>query len=116
MGGGAYTNGFEDLNGTAAELIAFIGEHAHVTEPEARRMLKSNITAFGKTPMLDAFVATQAEMATGLVASPYKFLIGAAKRCRDAPRVPPKQAERKADPHAILKQVMAARAASEAVQ
>ncbi len=72
------------LNGTAVDLLAFIGKHAGgIIEPaEAKRMLSANIKAFGPDAMMEAYSATIAEMAGGMIAKPYKYLIETAGRIK----------------------------------
>ena len=84
--GGDYDGDFPALNGTAFDLIGFIARHANVDEKEARRMLRSNIQVFGPDVLMEAYVSTMAEMAEGMVASPYKYLIGCARKGKDKPR------------------------------
>jgi uncharacterized protein YdaU (DUF1376 family) len=81
-GGGDYLNA---LNGTAVDLVAFISKHAGgiITEPEARRMLSTNIKAFGPDAMTEAYSLTVAEMAGGILGKPYKYLIETARRIKD---------------------------------
>ena len=50
-------------------------------------MLRSNIQIFGAEAMMIAFAKTTAEMATSMIASPYKYLIGcASNKPRDGPK------------------------------
>lgn len=78
------------LNGSAVDLIAFISKYASVDLKNAERMLATNIRAFSADAMLEAHSVTMAEMATGGVASPYKYLMkvamGAKERARSAPK------------------------------
>lgn len=81
-GGRGEDHEFLGLNGTAVDLIAFIGKHAFVDEFSARRMLKTNIQAFGIDAMLEAYSVTLAEMGGKGVAAPYKFLMGCARNAK----------------------------------
>jgi uncharacterized protein YdaU (DUF1376 family) len=73
----------DELNGTAVDLIAFIGRHARVDEQTAQRMLTTNIKTFTAPAMLEAFSITLADMAGGLISAPYKYLIGAARNAKE---------------------------------
>jgi hypothetical protein len=88
VGGGGH---LDALNGTAVDIIAFIGRHAMVDPPEATRMLANNVKAFTADAMMEAYSATIAEMAGGLIARPYKYLIETARRIKDGRtrRAPP---------------------------
>lgn len=80
-GGGECLGGdFEALNGTAFDLVRFISKAANVDDDIAKNMLRANIKAYGSGAMLEAYSVTMAEMATGLVGAPYKFLLGCAKK------------------------------------
>lgn len=81
-----YDADFPALNGTAVDLIAFIGKHANVQPHEARRMLKSNISAFGAESMLQAYSSTLAAMAESVVAAPYRYLLAAAQGVKSRPQ------------------------------
>lgn len=82
-GGGNFDQEFPGLNGTAVDLVGFIAKYALVDEDVARRMLKTNIQAYGIDALLDAYSVTLAEMATKAVATPYKFLMGCARNAKD---------------------------------
>jgi hypothetical protein len=69
----------DTLNGTAVALTAFIVKHASVDENTARTMLRTNIQIFSADALMEAYAATTAEMATGMIARPYKYLIEAAR-------------------------------------
>jgi uncharacterized protein YdaU (DUF1376 family) len=74
------------LNGTAVDLLAFIGKYAGgiIEEAEARRMLSSNIRVYGPDAMMEAYTITVAEMAGGVIPKPYKYLIGTAQKIKDS--------------------------------
>lgn len=84
---------FEGLNGTADALVSFIGKHTNTTPDESRRMLLGNIRTIGEKPLMDAFTTTQAKMATGIIATPYQYLLKTAMSIRDNPPPKPQQAK-----------------------
>jgi hypothetical protein len=68
----------------AEDLIRFIRKYGgNVDEQVARRMLANNIRTFGVEAVQDAYALTVAEMATGTVANPYKYLISTARGLRN---------------------------------
>jgi len=73
----------EALNGTAIDLIRFIGKHAMVEQDIARDMLTNNVKAFTAEAMIEAYSVTMAEMAGGMIVKPYKYLIQTAKRIKE---------------------------------
>jgi uncharacterized protein YdaU (DUF1376 family) len=75
--GGGELNG---LNGATYALVRFISEHARVEDDIARGMLEANIKAFSPKAMLEAHATTVAAMSGGIIAQPYKYMIGAAKK------------------------------------
>lgn len=81
-GGGNY---LDCLNGSAVDLVQFIAKYAKVDADVAERMLTNNIKAFTSEAMLEAYSVTTAEMVSGLVSSPYKYLIGVAKAAKGKP-------------------------------
>lgn len=72
----------DGLNGTTIDLVAFIGKHAVVEEKVARTMLANNLKIYGSDNVLQAYALTIAEMATGTVAKPYKYLIQVAGKIK----------------------------------
>lgn len=76
---------FPHLNGTGLELVRFIRAHGLNlrSDEEARAMLRTNLQAFGTEAMLEAWSATQGEMATRVVAQPYKYLMGCARNAKE---------------------------------
>ena len=80
VGGG---DNLEVLNGTAVQLAAFIGKHAMVDLPTARMMLSTNIKTFTADAMMEAYSVTIADMAGGMIARPYKYLIEVARKIKD---------------------------------
>jgi hypothetical protein len=74
---------FDVLNGSAVDMTAFIAKHATVDPQTARNMLATNIRTFTADAMLEAYSVTIAEMASTVVATPYKYLIGVARRIKD---------------------------------
>lgn len=73
---------FSALNGSAVDLIDFIAQHASTDKQSAARMLQTNIRAFTADILLEAFSVTIAEMATGMVATPYKYLMATAQKMK----------------------------------
>jgi hypothetical protein len=94
QGGGGY---LDDLNGTATDLIAFIGKHARVEPDTARNMLGNNTKAFTSEAMIEAFSVTLAKMSEDYVAKPYTYLIEAARGIRDDKVAKAAKARAKAD-------------------
>jgi uncharacterized protein YdaU (DUF1376 family) len=90
-GGGSY---LDALNGTAIDMTAFIARHVggNLDEDEARRMLATNIKTFGAEAMMEAYSLTVAEMASGLLGKPYKYLIETARKLKDG-RAPKAKAD-----------------------
>lgn len=68
------------LNGATYALVRFISEHARVEDDIARGMLEANIKAFSPKAVLEAHATTVAAMSGGIIAQPYKYMIGAAKK------------------------------------
>lgn len=73
---------FDALNGAAVDLIDFIAKYASVDKQNAAKMLNSNVRAFTADAMVEAFSITIGEMATGGVASPYKYLMTVAREIK----------------------------------
>jgi uncharacterized protein YdaU (DUF1376 family) len=92
--GGGGGNYLDALNGTAVDLTAFIARHVggNLDENEARRMLATNIKTFGAEAMMEAYSLTVAEMASGLLGKPYKYLIETARKLKDG-RAPKAKAD-----------------------
>jgi len=84
--GGQYDADFPSLNGTAFDIVGFIAKYTSCDEKSARKMLKTNVQVFGPDVMMEAYASTVAEMAEGMVATPYKYLIGCARKGKDRPR------------------------------
>jgi len=82
-GWGHYDQEFPSLNGAAFDLLAFIQKHAPADETTARSMLRNNIQCFGADAMAEAFSVTLADLAERMIASPYKYLIGCARRAKN---------------------------------
>lgn len=78
--GGDY---FEALNGSAIDLTQFISKAANVDLDVAKNMLRTNIKTYGASAMLEAYSTTLAEMAESVVATPYKYLLGCAKKNKE---------------------------------
>jgi len=74
---------FESLNGSAIDLATFIAKAANVDLDVAKNMLRTNLKTYGSEAMLDAYSTTMAEMAEGMVAAPYKYLLGCAKKNKE---------------------------------
>lgn len=74
---------FASLNGSAFDIIKFIGKSVNVAEPEARRMLKTNIQAYGSPAILDAFSITLGKSKTEPIADPYHFFLGCARNAKE---------------------------------
>lgn len=75
--GGGELNG---LNGATYALVRFISEHARVEDDIARGMLEANVKAFSPKAMLEAHATTVAAMSSSMIANPYKYLIGTARK------------------------------------
>lgn len=74
----------DELNGSAVNLAAFIAKHNRVDDNCAREMLATNVQIYGAKPMMDAFAATIAKMATRVpVPRPYQYLLSVARKFRD---------------------------------
>lgn len=84
--GGSGGFDFDALNGTAVDLIAFISTQNSVDKLTARNMLASNVRIFGAEPMMEAFAVTMAEMPSGCIAKPYKYLIETARGIKNGTR------------------------------
>jgi hypothetical protein len=80
---GGFGSEFESLNGSAIDLATFIAKAANVDLDVAKNMLRTNLKTYGSEAMLDAYSTTMAEMAEGMVAAPYKYLLGCAKKNKE---------------------------------
>lgn len=100
----------DELNGSAVNLMAFIAKHNRVDEHYAREMLATNVQIYGAQPLMDAFAATIAKMATRVpVPRPYQYLLSVARKFRDEKASAPEKKESMGDKTKRLAEEAAAR-------